>query len=79
MNTLSQLRSTRGMTQVDLAVWLGVTPSTVYNWERGRSEPRSSQLKAMAILFGVPMDDIEIPEIEQNAKKLALRNDPQGE
>jgi DNA-binding XRE family transcriptional regulator len=79
MQTLSQLRSTKDMTQMDLAVWLGVTPSTVYNWERGRSEPRSSQLKAIAILFCVSMDSIEIPEVEVNAKKLALRNDPKGE
>ncbi len=79
MRALADLRATKGMTQVDLAVWLDVTPSTVYNWERGRSEPRSSQLKALAGLFGVTMDDIEIPAIEENAKKIALRNSPKGD
>jgi len=31
------------------------------------------------MLFVVSMDSIEIPEVEVNAKKLALRNDPKGE
>lgn len=59
MRTIRELRESAGMTQLQLANELGVTPSTVYNWERGRNEPKASQLKALAVLFGVSMDIID--------------------
>ena len=45
-----------------LARRLGVTPSTVYNWERGNWEPRVSQLRQLANLFSVRMDDIKLAD-----------------
>ncbi len=68
-HTIRQLREQRGWTQLELANQLGVTPSTVYNWERGNWEPRASQLRRLATLFGVRMDDIKLPEPQ--AGKLA--------
>jgi transcriptional regulator with XRE-family HTH domain len=59
MKTIRALREEAGMTQLQLANELGITPSTVYNWERGRNEPKASQLKALALLFGVSMDVID--------------------
>ena len=59
MRTIRELRQERGWTQLELANHLGVTPATVFNWERGRHEPKASQLRAMARLFGVPMDEID--------------------
>jgi len=58
MRTIRELRQERGWTQLELANHLGVTPATVFNWERGRHEPKASQLRAMARLFGVSMDVI---------------------
>jgi len=49
---------------VELAFQLGCTPSAVYNWERGRNEPKASQLRAMARVFGVSMDEIEFEVVE---------------
>lgn len=69
MKTIRDLRSGKGWTQADLAYQLDVAPSTIYNWESGRSEPRLAQFKQLALLFGVCMDEIEIPEAD--AKKLA--------
>ncbi len=60
MKTIRQLREERGWTQLELANRLGVTPSTIYNWERGRFEPRASQLRQLAQVLGVKMDDIEL-------------------
>ena len=54
------LREERGWTQVELASRLGVTPVTIYNWERGRTEPRVSQFRQLARLFEVSMDDIKL-------------------
>ena len=62
MQTIRELREEHGWTQLDLAVKLAVTPSTVYNWERGRNEPTASKLRQMARLFEVPMESIALPE-----------------
>lgn len=59
MKTIRQLREAKGDTQLQLAIALGVTPATVYNWERGQFEPKASQLRAMARHFGISMDEID--------------------
>lgn len=59
MKTIRQLREAAGLTQLDLANRIGVTPVTVYNWERGRYEPKALQLRAVARVFGVSMDAID--------------------
>ena len=59
MKTIRALREAAGMTQLELAIRVGVTPVTVYNWERGRFEPKASQLRSLARVFGVSMDDID--------------------
>lgn len=59
MKTIRALRQEQGWTQLEFANRLGVTPATVFNWERGRHEPKATQLRAMARAFGVSMDDID--------------------
>jgi DNA-binding XRE family transcriptional regulator len=69
VKTIRQLREERGETQLQLAVALGVTPATVYNWERGQFEPKATQLRALARHFRVSMDDIDFegPVASKNA------------
>ena len=57
--TIRQLREERGWSQFELATRIGVTPSSIYNWESGRFEPRASQLRQLAQVFGVSMDAID--------------------
>ena len=64
MKTIRELREAAGLTQVQLAFRLDVTPGSVYAWESGRSEPRASQLRAMARLFSISMDEIDF-ELEE--------------
>ena len=59
MQTIKELREARGMSPVQLAATLGVSLATVYNWESGKFEPRASQLRALARVFEVSMDDID--------------------
>lgn len=59
MRTIKALREARGWTQLELGNKLGVTPVTVYNWERGQHMPTALQLRALAKAFGVSMDDID--------------------
>jgi transcriptional regulator with XRE-family HTH domain len=62
--TIRQLRQERGWTQVDLAVHLGVVPSVIANWERGRVPPPGHQ-QALANLFGVSVEAIAFGPVEQ--------------
>jgi len=71
LKTIRLLREEQGLSQFDLANKVGVTPSTVYNWERGKYEPRYSQMRALAFAFGVPMDDIVPTEAELAKEKTA--------
>ena len=71
MKTIRQLREERGWTQLQLAIKLGVTPVTIYNWERGRAEPKVSQFRALSKEFGVSMDDIAVTDRVQSSTQLA--------
>lgn len=62
MKTIRELREQRSWTQLQLAIKLGVTPVTVYNWERGKTEPKVAQFRSLSRVFGVSMDDIALPE-----------------
>ena len=71
MKTIRQLREERGWTQFELAVKVGMTPATVYNWERGRYEPKASQLRTLARVFDVSMDDIDFESVLAEGKDAA--------
>ncbi len=60
MKTIRELREERDWTQLDVAYKVGVTPATVSNWERGIYEPKVTQLRKLAQLFGVRMDEIAL-------------------
>ena len=71
MKTIKEMREERGWTQLELANRLGVTPSTIYNWERGRFEPRLGQARDLAKALGIRIDEIEfvVSEREDDAPK----------
>jgi len=58
--TIRELRIAAGMTQLELAIAVGVTPSAVYNWERGKNEPSATNLRDLARVLGVSMDVIDL-------------------
>ena len=51
--TIRQLREERGWAQLDVALRLGVTVSTVSLWERGLRVPTLLNQNRIARLFGV--------------------------
>ncbi len=65
MKTIRQWRDERGWSQHELAVKLGVTAATVYNWERGKNEPNVSTFRRLARILGVSMDEIALVGEEQ--------------
>ena len=46
-------RKRLGLSAADFAKLVGVSPLTVYNWEWGKSRPRSEQLAALVALRGI--------------------------
>lgn len=70
MQTIKELRERNGMTQRDLASRIDVTTTTISAWERGMYEPRASQLRELARVFGVSMDAID------TVRPLQAKDDP---
>jgi len=64
MKTLKEWRDDRGVTQLEVAFALGITPATVANWEAGRSEPKARHLRALAEFLEVPMESLDFGELE---------------
>ncbi len=60
MKTIKELREEREWTPAQLADKLGVSLATVYNWEGGKTEPRATQFREIAQVFGVPMEEIDL-------------------
>lgn len=67
---LTNLRTSAGATQSDVAKYLGVTDKAVSQWERGIHIPRQPELAKLAEEFGVPIEQLLI-ECRHSKKKIA--------
>lgn len=56
--SIAACRANAKMNQREFAEEIGVSTSTVINWENGVTEPDASQLRKISILSGIPMDFI---------------------
>lgn len=54
--SLAAARVNAGMTQDDVAKELHVGKQTVVNWEKGKTEPKTSQARRLSELYGMPYD-----------------------
>lgn len=59
--SLKAARINKGLEQSKVADKLGVTVNTLSAWENGKSEPRITQAKKLAALYGLTTDDIFWP------------------
>ena len=70
---LQHLRRQKGLTQEDVAGALYVSRTAVSKWESGRGYPSIDSLKAIAVFFGVTVDELlsgeEILCIAENDSK----------
>ena len=46
-------RERLGVSAADYALLVGVSPLTIYNWEKGKSRPRAEQLAALVAVRGI--------------------------
>ena len=56
--TLPVARKIANLTQKGLALAVGVSESTVLNWEKGRAEPTVFQAQKISEVTGIPLDSI---------------------
>ena len=56
--TLKELRTEKNMTQEFVAESLGISRQAVSKWENGTSEPSTSNLIAIAKLYGVEPEEL---------------------
>jgi transcriptional regulator with XRE-family HTH domain len=73
---LLALRKAAGLTQTELAAFVGVPQPNIAFWEWSDKPPRSDVLPKMAKAFGVRIDEIIV---DQESKALAKRPGPIGE
>ena len=60
--SLAAARVNAKMNQREMADYIGVDISTITNWEKGKSEPSTSQLRKISEVSGIPMDYIFVSE-----------------
>ena len=53
-----EFRKRKGVTQEEMASFLGVTKASVSKWENGQSMPDILMLPQLATYFGVTVDDL---------------------
>lgn len=58
MNKIRELRKAAGFTQEKFAVAVGVTQSTVSQWESGRVLPDTAKLPKLAEVLGCSIADL---------------------
>jgi transcriptional regulator with XRE-family HTH domain len=73
---LLALRQAAGLTQIDLAKFLGVPQPTIAFWEWSDKPPRSDVLPKLAKALHVPMEKLIV---DASTKPLADRPGPMGE
>lgn len=59
--SIAAARVNSRLNQREFARKIGVSLSTVTNWEKGKTEPDTSQLRKISQLSGIPMDYIFVP------------------
>jgi transcriptional regulator with XRE-family HTH domain len=61
---IRKLRTSQGLTQIDLAERLSVVNSTISNWENGRRMPSISDLKRLSSFFDVSLSYFELEALD---------------
>ena len=66
------MRQNAGLTVRDLQAIFGfATPQAIYKWQRGTAMPTIDNLVALAVIFGVSLDDIIVVDANSGARRSA--------
>lgn len=64
--SLKAARVNAGYSQEQASKILHVSKTTIINWEKGYSEPKTSQARQISELYGIPYDNIIFLPSEAN-------------
>jgi DNA-binding XRE family transcriptional regulator len=74
---VASLREKAGLTQVQLAVLVGVTPNTIQNWEKENGLNQLEKYLKLAEIFGCQVSDlveyVSVLEEEPKSKSFSLQ------
>ncbi|MDL2294665.1 helix-turn-helix domain-containing protein [Ruminococcaceae bacterium OttesenSCG-928-D13] len=76
MRNIAVARKAKEMSQKELAISLGVSKTTVSNWEAGRKRPAGKNLLALSHILGVTTDYILGAGYDTNANTATQLKDP---
>ena len=66
---IAKMRQNAGLTVKDLQIFFGfATPQAIYKWQHGTSMPAIDNLVALAMIFGVTMDEIIVVDTDTRAQ-----------
>ncbi len=66
---IAKMRQNAGLTVKDLQIFFGfATPQAIYKWQHGTAMPTIDNLVALAMIFGVTMDDIIVVDTDVRAQ-----------
>lgn len=66
---IAKMRENAGLTVKNLQDIFGfATPQAIYKWQHGTAMPTLDNLVALALIFGVPMDDIIVVDTDTRAQ-----------
>jgi transcriptional regulator with XRE-family HTH domain len=66
---IARMRQDAGLTVRDLQDFFGfTTPQAIYKWQHGTAMPTLDNLVALAMIFGVTMDDIIVVDTDARAQ-----------
>jgi len=73
--TLRAAREAARLSQRDIAARLGITPAMTCNMERGQRRVPLERMKAVALVYGLPPEQLERPPVvTRNEDEAALLN-----
>lgn len=59
---MAAVRVNAGLTQDEVAKALGVTKQTIVNWEKGATQPKIDQARALSRLYNMDLDIFFYPD-----------------
>lgn len=73
---LQRLRTTRGLTQSQIAKQLGVSEPSISAWEQDKARPKAGRMETLAVLLGVELSELlGIEEAESLGDVIARAKD----
>ncbi|MGH9931726.1 MAG: helix-turn-helix domain-containing protein [Pyrinomonadaceae bacterium] len=71
---LAELRKAAGLSQYELARYVGISQANIAFWERSEKPPRSDVLPKMAEALGVSVEHLLIVDAEKTASRKAIKS-----